>query len=71
MAKDPTKLAQDLIWKSLHADYKTKIDGRRYVMYMGKDGTTLGPLDDLPKEAFDKLLVSADRFVGGRLIKRS
>ena len=61
------KRGQDLIWKSLHADYKTTIDGRRYIMYMGKNGTQLGPLDDLPKDVFDKLFASAARFVGGRL----
>jgi len=32
-------------WANIHKDYKTRIDRKPHILYIGKNGTTLGPCE--------------------------
>lgn len=55
---EPKVAEMNLIWKHTHPDFRTKIDGVRHVL-IGRNGTTLVPLQSLTKEEHAEKLAYA------------
>lgn len=45
-----------LVWKHTHRDFKSNSNGVKKVMYMENGVTTLGPIETMPEEEFQRKL---------------
>jgi hypothetical protein len=60
-ATDLRKEMERIVWATTHKDFKSIVDGKKSITYLGKDGTTLSLLSQVPDAILSDKFATASK----------